>query len=342
MTNPAFASRASNGQSGVRLVLAFIAVYVVWGSTYLFIRFAVETLPPFLMAGARFAIAGAILYLWAKIRGAPTPSRGEIQGATVAGLFLLLGGNGAVVWAEQRVPSGITALLVATVPVWMVLLDWLRPGGVRPRAGVFIGLALGLLGLGLLVGRGAVGPDAQGADLIGAAVLVVGSILWAIGSLYVRHSQHPSSAIVTNAVQMLAGGGALVIAGVAAGEVGRFDLADASTRSLLSLLYLVIAGSLIGFTAYTYLLQHTTPAKASTYAYVNPVVAVLLGWAFAGEAITPRTLVAAAVILAGVAIITKAGGSERAGSEQSHAADVSEHGPDDELPAERRRRVASS
>jgi drug/metabolite transporter (DMT)-like permease len=323
------------------LVLAFVAVYVVWGSTYLFIRFAVETLPPFLMAGARFAVAGAILYLWAKIRGSPTPTRAEVRGAGIAGLFLLLGGNGAVVWAEQRVPSGITALLVATVPVWMVLLDWLRPGGVRPRAGVFVGLALGLVGLGLLVGRGALGADSQGADMAGAAVLVVGSILWATGSLYVRHSEHPSSAMMTNAVQMLAGGGALIVAGLAASELGRFDLAAASTRSVLSLIYLVVAGSLIGFTAYTYLLQVTTPAKASTYAYVNPVVAVLLGWAFAGEAITARTLVAAAVILAGVAIITMAGDARSASrGTTSGASGLSER--DEERPAERPRRVASS
>ena len=343
MSNPTFPSHRAKEQSHVRLLLAFVAVYVVWGSTYLFIRFAVETLPPFLMAGARFAVAGAILYLWARVRGAPTPSRGEIRGAAVAGFFLLLGGNGAVVWAEQRVPSGITALLVATVPVWMVLLDWLRPGGVRPRAGVIVGLALGLVGLGLLVGRGETGTDAQGAHMLGATVLVVGSILWAIGSLYVRHSQHPSSAMVTNAVQMLSGGGALVVAGLAAGEVGRYNLADASTRSLLSLLYLVVAGSLIGFTAYTYLLQHTTPAKASTYAYVNPVVAVFLGWAFAGEAITRRTLLAAAVILAGVAIITVAGGADRAESSAPAAErDPREEEPADERTTRRRRRVASS
>jgi drug/metabolite transporter (DMT)-like permease len=340
VTTAPFASPRAREQSRARLILAFVAVYVVWGSTYLFIRFAVETLPPFLMAGVRFAVAGAILYLWAKMRGAPTPDRSQMRGAAIAGLFLLLGGNGAVVWAEQRVPSGITALLVATVPVWMVLLDWLRPGGVRPRAGVFVGLALGLVGLGLLVGRGAFGSESQAVDMAGAAVLVVGSILWATGSLYVRHTEHPSSAIMTNAVQMLAGGGALIVAGLAAGELGRFSLAAASTRSLLSLLYLVIAGSLIGFTAYTYLLQVTTPAKASTYAYVNPVVAVLLGWAFASEAITPRTLVAAAVILAGVAIITMVGDSRSART--GGRARESELDTRGGTTPERARRVASS
>jgi drug/metabolite transporter (DMT)-like permease len=300
-----------------RVVAAFAAVYVIWGSTYLFIRFAVETLPPFLMAGVRFAVAGAILYAWARLRAAPPPTRAEARGAAVAGIFLLLGGNGAVVWAEQRVPSGVTALLVATVPVWIVVLDWLRPSGVRPRAGVFLGLALGLAGLALLVGRGALGGG--GADPAGAATLVVGSILWATGSLFVRHNPHPSSALVANAVQMLAGGAALLAAGALVGELGQLDVASASTRSVLSLLYLVLAGSLVGFTAYTYLLQVSTPAKVSTYAYVNPVVAVLLGWAFAGETITGRTLVAAAVILAGVAIITAAGGA-RAGATDARSA----------------------
>ncbi|MFN2564559.1 MAG: EamA family transporter [Gemmatimonadaceae bacterium] len=343
MSDAPSAGLASRGPSRGRVLAAFAAVYVIWGSTYLFIRFAVETLPPFVMAGTRFAVAGAILYVWARLRGAPRPSPAEWRGAAITGLFLLLGGNGAVVWAEQRVASGVTALLVATVPVWMVLLDWLRPGGVRPRAGVFAGLALGLVGLALLVGRGALGGG--GAEPLGAAVLVVGSILWATGSLYVRHNPRPSSALVTNAVQMLAGGAALLLAGTLAGELARLDLSAASTRSLLSLLYLIVAGSLIGFTAYTYLLQVSTPAKVSTYAYVNPIVAVLLGWAFAGEEITARTLVAAAVILAGVAIITLAGGAEGAQSgARSAVRGAREWDEESELPDAthtRKRKIAS-
>jgi drug/metabolite transporter (DMT)-like permease len=329
--------------SRARVLAAFAAVYIVWGSTYLFIRFAVETLPPFLMAGVRFAVAGLILYLWARLRGAPAPTRTEARAAAIGGLFLLLGGNGAVVWAEQRVPSSVTALLVATVPLWMVLLDWLRPEGARPRAAIFAGLGLGLVGLALLVGRGAFGG--QGADPVGAAVLVVGSILWATGSLYVGRNPRPPSAMITNAVQMLAGGVALLAVGSMAGELGRLDLAAASTRSLLSVLYLIIAGSLIGFTAYTYLLQESTPAKVSTYAYVNPVVAVFLGWAFAGEHVTTRTLIAAAVILAGVAIITAAGGGQRAKdgarSAVRSARSVNEEPESEERPS-RKRKVASS
>ena len=343
MTDAAPTGHGPKEHSRARLLAAFAAVYLVWGSTYLFIRFAVETLPPFVMAGVRFAVAGAILYLWARLRGTPAPTRAEARAAAIAGLFLLLGGNGAVVWAEQRVPSSVTALLVATVPLWMVLLDWVRPGGMRPRAGVFVGLGLGLVGLTLLVGRGAFGGE--GADLVGAGVLLVGSVLWAVGSLYVGRNPRPPSALITNALQMLAGGAALLALGITAGELGRLDLAAASTRSLLSLLYLVVAGSLIGFTAYTYLLQVSTPAKVSTYAYVNPVVAVFLGWAFAGEEVTARTLIAAAVILAGVAIITGAGGAQRARvGERSDVPGVRIFDEDSESAERptRKKRVASS
>ena len=294
------------GAMPARLFLAFAAVYLVWGSTYLAIRFAVETLPPLLMAGARFVIAGAILLLWARVRErvrAPTPR--EWLTGLIGGALLLLGGNGAVVWAEQRVPSGIAALLVAIVPLWMVLLDWLRPSGRRPAGLVFVGLAMGLIGLGLLVG-----PDAAnaggGIDPLGAAVLVFGSLSWAVGSIYTKSAPKPASANAASGTQMFAGGICLLLVALVGGEGAQLDLANASSRSLLGFAYLVTFGSLIGFTAYVYLLAHTTAAKAATYAYVNPVVAVLLGWAFAGEPITARTLVAAAVILASVAIITVA------------------------------------
>lgn len=289
-----------------RLVAAFAAVYLIWGSTYLAIRFAVETLPPLLMAGARFVIAGTILLLWSRLRerdGGPS-ARDWLTGL-VSGALLLLGGNGAVVWAEQRVPSGIAALLVAIVPLWMVLLDWMRAGGRRPATLVFVGLGLGLVGLGLLVG-----PDALhggGAiDVAGAGILVLGSLSWAVGSLYTQRAPKPSSPNRGSGTQMFAGGVCLLVVALVTGEGAQLDLAHASTRSLLGFAYLVTFGSLIGFTAYLYLLAHTTAAKAATYAYVNPVVAVLLGWAFANEPVTSRTLVAAAVILAGVAIITLA------------------------------------
>jgi drug/metabolite transporter (DMT)-like permease len=286
-----------------RLLAAFAAVYIIWGSTYLAIRFAVETLPPLLMAGVRFLIAGSILLFWARLREEATPRKIDWRTGFIGGALLLAGGNGAVVWAEQLVPSGIAALLVAVVPVWVVVLEWLRPGGRRPRLPVFVGLALGLLGLALLVGPEALHGGGS-INLIGAAVLMVGALCWALGSLYTRSAPKPASGSIGSGTQMFAGGVCLVIVALLTGELRQLDLAHASARSLLGFAYLVTFGSLIGFTAYIYLLGHTTAAKAATYAYVNPVVAVLLGWAFASEPITARTLVAAAVILAGVAIIT--------------------------------------
>ena len=288
----------------VRLIAAFAAVYLVWGSTYLAIRFAVETLPPLLMAGARFGIAGILLLCWSVARRKATwPTRTDWRTGLIGGTLLLVGGNGAVVWAEQRVPSGMTALLVAVVPVWMVLLDWMRPHGRRPPALVFLGLGLGMGGLALLVGTDSLHGHGS-VDATGASVLVIASLLWAAGSLYTKHAPPWSSVLNGSATQMLAGGGVLLLAAGLTGELSQLDLAHASLRSLLGFLYLVTFGSLIGFTAYFYVLAHTTAAKAATYAYVNPVVAVFLGWALAGEPVTARTVLAAAVILGGVAIIT--------------------------------------
>jgi drug/metabolite transporter (DMT)-like permease len=287
-----------------RLIAAFAAVYIVWGSTYLAIRFAVETLPPLLMAGARFVLAGAIVLAWARLRErSPAPTRMDWRTGIISGALLLLGGNGAVAWAEQRVPSGIAALLVAIVPLWMVLIEWLRPGGRRPALAVFAGVALGLVGLLLLVGPDTLRSDGA-SNSLGALVLVLASLSWAAGSLFTKWAPRASSGTVGTGTQMLAGGALLLLAGIVSGEPARLDLAHASTRSLLGFAYLVTFGSLIGFTAYVYLLAHTTAAKAATYAYVNPVVAVLLGWAIGHEPVTARTLMAAGVILAGVAIIT--------------------------------------
>jgi drug/metabolite transporter (DMT)-like permease len=287
-----------------RLIAAFAAVYVIWGSTYLAIRFAVETLPPLLMASARFVVAGVIVLAWARLRdGAAWPTRVEWRVGLISGALLLLGGNGGVSWAEQQVPSGIAALLVAVVPVFMVLLEWLRPGGSRPRAAVFAGVGLGLAGLALLVGPDALRGGSRGSAL-GALVLVLASLSWAAGSLYTQLAPKAASGTMATGAQMLTGGLALLVAAIVAGEPAHLDLSHASSSSILAFFYLLTFGSLIGFTAYVYLLGHTTAAKASTYAYVNPVVALLLGWAIGHEPVTTRTLLAAAVILAGVAIIT--------------------------------------
>jgi drug/metabolite transporter (DMT)-like permease len=286
-----------------RVIAAFAAVYIVWGSTYLAIRYAVETMPPFLMAGVRFLISGAILYLWTRRRGSPAPSAPQWRDATIAGVLMLCFGNGAVAWAEQRVPSGLAALLVAVVPLWMVLVDWVRPKGVRPRAVVLLGVLVGFGGMIMLVGH-RTDPAAGSADMTAAIVLGGASLAWACGSVFNQHGDRPESAAMSTGIQMLGGGMGLVLVGLVGGEVGRVHLSQISAASWTGWLYLVTFGSLVGFTAYIYLLQAVSPAKASTYAYVNPLVAVFLGWAIAGEAVTLRTLAAAAVILSGVAMIT--------------------------------------
>jgi drug/metabolite transporter (DMT)-like permease len=289
--------------SKTKLALAFAALFTIWGSTYLAIKFAVETIPPYLMSGARFSVAGALLYLIARLRGSPNPTRREWQDGAVVGTLLLTCGNGVVGWAEQRVPSGITALLVASVPMWMVLIDWARPKGKRPNSLVTVGLLLGLVGVAVLAAPGFGGGSKPGVGH-GAAMLIAGSIAWAAGSIYSRQSARPASAQMSTAVQMLTGSVTLILVGVVIGELGRFDAGAITAKSFLAWTYLVSFGAIIGFTAYAYVLRETTPAKASTYAYVNPVIAVLLGWAFANEPITIRTLGGAGIILAGVAMIS--------------------------------------
>ena len=287
-----------------RLLAAFTAVYVIWGSTYLAIRFAVETLPPLLMAGARFTIAGLLLLAWSRfVQRAQRPSRSDWRTGLMSGALLLLGGNGAVVWAETRVPSGIAALLVAVVPLWMVLLDWLRPGGRRPAAPVFVGLALGLVGLGLLVGPDALNGEGT-VNPAGALVLMAGSLSWAVGSLLIKRAPRATTGLNGSGTQMLAGGLCLLAAGLALGELAQLDLAHVTGRSLIGFLYLVTFGSLIGFTAYFYLLAHTTAAKAATYAYVNPVVAVILGWAILGQSVAPSQILGAFLVVGAIVALS--------------------------------------
>ncbi len=287
----------------LKLAVAFACVYFIWGSTFLGIRFAIETLPPLWMAGVRFVLAGSILYGWVAIRGAAErPTSRQWAVATLQGGLFFLGGNGAVTWAEKRVPSGIAALVVAMIPLWMVLLEWARKGGTRPTRGVWVGLVLGFLGIALLVSGGRAGGPG-GIDVLGGIALLISGLSWSVGSIYTRNAERPSNPLQSNAMQMLAGGILLLLAAWVSGEWARLDLDLVSVRSVLSLLYLSVFGSVIAFSAYSWLLHATTPAQVSTYAFVNPMVAVFLGWALAGEVVTSRTLVAAAVIVAAVAII---------------------------------------
>lgn len=281
---------------------SFAAIYVVWGSTYLAIRVMVTEVPPFLAAGCRFLVAGGLLYAWARLRGTPAPApRLWRPAALLGGLFFLVG-NGGVSWAETRLPSGLTALLAATSPLFTGVFESARGGWRRPPLRVMLGIVAGLGGVALLVAPGEIIGGAH-ADLAGAAAITLAAMGWAAGSVS-SHAipLHPSPVLGT-AMKMLAGGALLLLTGLLLGEGAVFSLAAITPAAWLAWTYLVVFGSLIGFSAFTYLLRVTTPQKVSTSAYVNPLVAVLLGWALLGEAVTPRTVVAAAVIIGGVMLI---------------------------------------
>jgi drug/metabolite transporter (DMT)-like permease len=282
-----------------KIAIAFLAVYVFWGMTYLAMRVAVEEIPPYLMAGSRFVLAGVILYTWARRRGDPAPTIQQWRAAAMVGGFLLLGGNASVAWAEQRVPSGLAALLIGVMPIWMVGLEWIRRGS-RPSKQVAVGLFLGAVGVGLLVlPRG----GGNGMDLLGAAVLILAAASWAWGSVISKSAPLPKSPFLATSLEMIAGGVLCLLVAVVANELDRFHVSDVSARAMMAWLYLVVFGSLVAFTAYIWLLGVTSIAKVGTYAYVNPIVAVLLGWAVLGEPVTWRTVVAAAIILLGVALV---------------------------------------
>jgi drug/metabolite transporter (DMT)-like permease len=280
-----------------------LVVYVVWGSTYLAIRIAIETLPPFLMAGWRFLIAGGLLYGWTRWRGADRPSLAHWTWATLLGGLLLLGGNGLVTWAEQTVPSGLACLIITTVPLWMVLLEALRPGGLKPTPRIWLGLLCGFGGVLILVGQGSV----AGSGLInplGAVALVGAALSWSFGSIISRSAVHPPTPLLGTAMQMICGGVLLTIVGSLRNEWGDLHLSSVSVESVLALLYLAFFGSILAFSVYLWLLHATTPALVSTYAFVNPIVAVYSGWALADEALSARIVVAAGVIILGVILIT--------------------------------------
>ena len=280
---------------------ALIAVYLIWGSTYLAIRYAVETTPPFLMAAVRFIVSGGFLYLLRRLSGDPQPKRVEWRSAAIIGIFLLVGGNGGVVWAEQFVASSLAALLVATVPLWMVFFDALRPGGRHPGIIAVTGILIGFGGVVLLIGS--VASEAHAENLLGAAALVVASLAWTTGSLYGRSAKLPTSPLLGTGMEMLAGGVALLLVAIALGEWRSFELAAVSRRSAFAVIYLTVIGS-IAFVAYVWLLRVAPTPLVATYAYVNPLVAVSLGYFLAREPMTFRTLVAAALIIGSVVLVS--------------------------------------
>jgi drug/metabolite transporter (DMT)-like permease len=293
------------------LAAAFATIYIVWGSTYLAIKVAVATMPPLLMASARFLLAG--LVLWAILFGTRRfhATRRQWRDNVLIGAFMLLGGNGLVVWAEQETPSGITTLVISLTPVLIVVAEWLLAmreptagRGSRPTRLTLIGLALGFIGLALLVWPALASSGTGRVDLLHIAALVFASLSWTIGSLASRNLNDPAEPFVGAAIQMLGGGMWLGLAGYVAGEPQRMDLSAITLESWLAWSYLLVAGSLIAFTSFVWLMQHCSPTLVATYAYVNPIVAVFLGWWVLDEAVGPRIFAAAAVIVAGVAAIT--------------------------------------
>lgn len=286
-----------------KLWIALLALYIVWGSTYLAIRFSVETIPPFLHASMRFLVSGAILYAWRRAAGDATPTRSNWKAAAIVGTFLLLGGNGLVSLAEKTVPSGIAALVIATVPFWLVLFEAFRSGGVKPTFRSILGLVIGFGGVFILIGPSEITGSGQKFDTFGVIVLLIAPVLWSLGSIYAKNADMPKSTLISTGMQMLAGSVALFIVSVATGELNGFNFGDVSTRSWWGLIYLITFGSLIGFVSYGWLLHNAPISLVSTYAYVNPVVAVFLGWLLAGEALNARIGLAAAIIVGSVILI---------------------------------------
>ena len=289
------------------IVAAFAAVYLVWGSTYLGILFAIESIPPLLMAGSRYLLAGLIMYAIARMQGAPRSNWLHWRTAAIVGAALLLGGNGGVTISEQYIPSGLAAVIVATVPIYMALLGWFAKTGPQPSATIWLGLAGGFGGVALLLAPNAAQAAAYPHARLGMLILLCSSFLWSAGSIYSRRAQNAPSPFLAAGQQMICGGGLMLIVGMLAGELPRFDWQRVTWLSIGAWIYLVLIGAIVGFTAYIWLLRHCDPAKVATYAYVNPIVAVILGAAFAGEKLTLRTIIAATLIIGSVALVITSG-----------------------------------
>ncbi|RDC64071.1 EamA family transporter [Adhaeribacter pallidiroseus] len=289
----------------MKIYLAFAAIYLIWGSTFLGIRFTIETMPPLFMSGFRFLLAGLILFLYARLQGVARPTARQFKSSAIIGVLLVLIGNGGVAWAEQAVPSSMAALLIATVPLWITLLGYLFFGKPKPDIRTVLGLILGLAGVLVLIG-----PDnllGQGnMDVLSMLIIVVGTVSWAFGSLYAARGKNVAAPIMSSAVQMLTGGVLQVIVGFLIGEYTDLNFAAFSTKSILAFCYLVVFGSLIGFSSYSWLIRVAPPSRVATYAFVNPLVAVLLGWFFANEPVTMQMLFAGLLILPAVILILQA------------------------------------
>lgn len=286
-----------------KLWAALLALYIVWGSTYLAIRFAVETIPPFMHASIRFLISGIILYLWRRAAGDSMPTSSNWKSTAVVGTLLLLGGNGLVSLAEKNIPSGIAALVISTSPFWLVLFESLRAGGTKPNWQSILGLVIGFGGVFLLIGPGEITGSKQEFNTASVILLLIAPFLWSLGSIYARGADMPKSTLMSTGMQMLAGSVSLFIVSVLTGELNGFNFGDISIRSWWGLIYLITFGSLVGFVSYGWLLHNAPVSLTSTYAYVNPVVAVFLGWLLASEELNARIGIASAIIIGSVIFI---------------------------------------
>jgi len=286
-----------------KIWFALIALYIVWGSTYLGIKIAIETIPPFFHASVRFLISGLILVIWQRTAGHPLPTRNQWVSTGIIGTLLLLGGNGLVSWAEQFIPSGIAALIIASVPMFLVIGEAIRPNGVKPNWQGIVGLLIGFVGIFILVGPSEISGSATRLNTFGVIALLSACLFWALGSIYSKTADLPKSSLMNTGAQMLMGSISLLIVSLFSGELPGWDVTAVSTRSMVGLSYLIFVGSLVGFASYGWLLQNAPISLVSTYAYVNPIVAVLLGVLFANEILEPRIWLATAIIIGAVIFI---------------------------------------
>jgi drug/metabolite transporter (DMT)-like permease len=287
----------------IRIWIPLLSIYLIWGSTYLAIRFAVETIPPLLMAATRFLVPGIFLFFWRRAAKDPTPTRKEWKSTIIIGLLLLVGGNGGVTWAEQYLPSGIAALIIGSVPIWIILLNLFHPEGRQINKRVVLGAIIGFIGIALLIGPTQFTGNPENIHPLGIITILLAAIFWSAGSLYSHHAPMPESPLLSTGMEFLAGGIGLLILGALTGEIGQVNLSTITTRSLLSLGYLIIFGSLIGFVAYTWLLRNAPISIVSTYAYVNPLIAILLGTLLANEPLNLRIMTSALIIIGSVFLI---------------------------------------
>ncbi|MEJ2048235.1 MAG: EamA family transporter [Calditrichota bacterium] len=295
----------------LKILVSFAIIYFFWGATYLAIRFAIQTIPPFLMAGIRFTLAGSILYLWRSRTDRVNPRTPEIRKSILVGLLLIVGGNGVLVWCEQYLPSGLAALILAIIPIWMVLLDSIFVVKKRPASLTITGILLGVGGVALLSGvdRTVLLSTAghQASVFFYPFILVLAGLSWAAGSLYSRTIISSASLLKLTGIQMLGGGLFMILLGSALGEWSQVHPENLSLRSVFSLIYLILFGSLLSYSAYNWVLRKSSPAKVGTYAFFNPLVAVFLGWLLAGETVTTKMLAGAACILSAVLFVNQSG-----------------------------------